>query len=193
MKPVAIWGAAAVLALALAGCQGKSSAVSGGASGAGGGAVAASAGGGAYGGGAYGGGGASGGGYARSPDPRDLPVPQMDGKPLWAANRTHTAEENAQYQFTKNGADFGAHSETEYVTRVRHFIDKPPRDVETLDRPNGDKLMYDPGGNVFVVVARNGAPRTMFKPKGGAAYWAQQKDREARSATAAQGGGSDQG
>jgi hypothetical protein len=185
MRPVAIWGAAAVVALALAGCQGKTSAVSGAGSGAGSGpAPLAAAGGGSTG---------VGGGYARSPDPRDLPVPQMDGKPLWAANRTHTAEENALYQFTKNGADFGARSETDYVAKARRFIDKPPRDVETLDRANGDKLMYDPGGNVFAVVARNGAPRTLFKPKGGAAYWAQQKDREATRAPAARDGGAYQG
>ncbi len=183
MRPVAIWGAAAVVALALAGCQGKTSAVSG----AGGGATPLAVAGGA---GTYGG---SGGGQARSPDPRDLPVPQMDGKPLWAANRTHTAEENAQFQFAKNGADFGAHSETDYVAKARHFIDKPPRDVETLDRPNGDKLMYDPAGNVFAVVTRTGAPRTLFKPKTGAAYWAQQKDRAATQGPSTRGGGSDQG
>jgi hypothetical protein len=171
------------MALALAGCGGKPSAVAG----QGGGGAMALAGGGQTGG--YGSSG--GGGPAR--DPRDLPVPKIEGKPLWAANRTHTAEENALYQFTKNGADFGARSETDYVTRVHHFIDKPPRDVETLDRPNGDKLMYDAGGNVFVVVSRDGAPRTMFKPRGGAAYWAQQKARETTRARTTQEAGADQG
>jgi pyocin large subunit-like protein len=52
------------------------------------------------------GGTSSGGGgqAAASTDPRDAPVPvATDGKPLWAANRKHTAEENADYQFNKNG------------------------------------------------------------------------------------------
>lgn len=128
-------------------------------------------------------------GPARSPDPRDAPVPQIDGKPMWAANRTHTAEENALYQFTHNGGDFAARSEAEYVSHAHRFVDHPPRGVETLDRPNGDKLMYDPQANVFAVVARTGAPRTMFKPKAGGAYWTQQKARQAQQAA---GGGDSQ-
>ncbi len=175
MRPVALWAAAAVAALALAGCDGKTSAV-----------VAAGNAGPAA-------GAPAGGGQGPARDPRDLPVPMVEGKPLWAANRTHTAEENAQYQFTKNGADFAARSESDYVTKTHHFIDKPPRGVEVVDRANGDKLMYDPAGNIFAVVARNGAPRTMFKPKGGASYWAQQRDREAKRGRTGQDGGADQG
>jgi hypothetical protein len=128
-------------------------------------------------------------GALRSPDPRDAPVPRIDGKPMWAANRTHTAEENALYQFTHNGGDFAAKSEAEYVSDVHRFVDHPPRGVETLDRPNGDKLMYDPKANVFAVVARDGAPRTMFKPRGGGAYWTEQKARQAQQAS---GGGESQ-
>ena len=51
-----------------------------------------------------------------------------------------------------------------------------------INRQNGDRLIYDPRANVFAVVSKDGAPRTMFKPRDGAAYWAQQKDREARRA-----------
>lgn len=180
MKFLAFVGAGACAALALCACQGKSSAVTsgGGSRSAFGASNLAQT--------AY-------GGEGRTSDPRDLPVPQIDGKPMWAANRQHTAEENAQYQFGKNGGDFGASSETDYVTKVHAFIEKPPRDLETLDRANGDKLMYDAKGNTFVVVARTGAPRTMFKPKGGAAYWAQQKDREVKRAKTGQDSGSDQG
>jgi len=121
---------------------------------------------------------------------RDAPVPLVGGKPMWAANRTHSAEENAQYQFTKNGGDFGAANESDYVTKVHAFVDRPPGDAETLDRRNGDKLIYDAKANTFAVVSRAGAPRTMFKPRAGAAYWSQQKDRESqRSKTDSQGGG----
>jgi pyocin large subunit-like protein len=137
--------------------------------------------------------GSGGQGYGRSPDPRDLPVPKIAGKPMWAANRRHTAEENAQYQFSRNGSDFDAKSETDYVTKAHAFVDKPPRDIETLLRPNGDKLLYDPKANVFAVVTRDGAPRTMFKPRDGASYWQEQKDRESkRSKGGGQDGGSEQ-
>ncbi|MDB5480190.1 MAG: hypothetical protein JWO83_1243 [Caulobacteraceae bacterium] len=185
MKFFVFSAATACAALALCACQGKSSAVaagdgvrngSGGLSGA-----------------SYTPGSTYGGGQARASDPRDLPVPQIDGKPMWAANRKHSAEENAEYQFGKNGADFGARSETDYVTKVHAFIEKPPRDLETLDRSNGDRLEYDVKGNTFLVLARNGAPRTMFKPKDGAAYWSQQKDREAKRAKTGQDTSSDQG
>jgi pyocin large subunit-like protein len=173
-------GATACASIALCACQGKTSAVA--ADGSARNALAASnATGGPY------------GSQARAVDPRDLPAPLIDGKPMWAANRTHTAEENAEYQFGKNGADFGARSETDYVTKVHAFIDKPPRDLQTLDRANGDRLEYDPKGNTFLVLARNGAPRTMFKPRDGAAYWAQQKDREAKRGKVGQEAAPDQG
>ena len=142
---------------------------------------------------AYAGGGYSGGGYsdtasradrgasygADREDPRKEPVKLLNGKPVWAANRRHSAEENAEYQFNKDGSDFGAKSEDEFVRKVHAFVDTPPAGVLTLTRNNGDKLMYDPGGNVFAVVSKDGAPRTMFKPRDGHAYWDQQKQREA--------------
>ncbi len=109
---------------------------------------------------------------------RDSNVPKVDGKPMWASNRTHTAEENAQYQFTRNGRDFGASSEADYVAKAHAFIDHPPTDIQTVDRRNGDRLLYDPKQNVFAVVSSEGAPRTMFKPRGGVSYWTQQRDRE---------------
>ena len=171
MKSVLYFGAGCIAALALAACNGKPSAVAtqgtsaptayGNSSS----APAAPA-------------GSSYGGSYASTDPRDAPVPKIDGKPMWAANRKHTAEENAQYQFAKNGGDFGAANETDYVKKAHSFIDRPPHDVDTIARPNGDKLMYGPAENTFAVATRDGAPRTMFKPRDGASYWQQQKDRE---------------
>ena len=181
MKLLAFFGATACAAFALCACQGKSSAVSSG----GGSRVAFTT--------SNPTDSAYGGGQSRAGDPRDLPVPQIDGKPMWAANRQHTAEENAEYQFGKNGGDFGASTETDYVTKVHAFIERPPHDLQTLDRANGDKLEYDAKGNTFVVVAKNGAPRTMFKPRDGAAYWSQQKDREAKRTKTGPDPGSSQG
>jgi pyocin large subunit-like protein len=112
-------------------------------------------------------------------DPRDLPVPLVNGKPMWAANRKHSAQENADYQFGRNGRDFGALTEADYVAKAHAFVDAPPRGVQKLERANGDALLYDVRSNTFAVVSKTGAPRTMFKPKGGADYWKQQQAREA--------------
>ena len=176
-----VWlGAAGLAALSLAGCGGKPSAVA-----PQGQDSAASA----------------SGSYSSSPrdgqsaasnDPRDAPVPKVNGKPMWAANRKHSAEENARYQFGKNGGDFNAKTETDYVTQAHNFIDSPPTGAETLGRNNGDRLIYDPKGNVFAVVSKEGAPRTMFKPREGATYWAQQKDRESQRG-GGRSSGADQG
>ncbi len=120
----------------------------------------------------------------RSADPRDAPVKLVSGKPYWAANRTRSAEENAQRSFERNGATFEAKSADDYVAKVHAFVSDPPKGAETLKRSNGDLLIYDPKGNVFAVVSREGAPRTMFKPDEGATYWDEQKSREARRASA---------
>ena len=112
-------------------------------------------------------------------DPRDAPVPlATDGKPMWAANRKHSAEENADYQFNKNGKDFGASSEAEYVAKTHAFLDAPPSGVKRIARSNGDALLYDAKSNTFAVVTKAGAPRTMFKPRDGSSYWDQQVTRE---------------
>jgi hypothetical protein len=116
---------------------------------------------------------------AASTDPRDAPAPlATDGKPIWAANRKHTAQENADYQFGKNGKDFGAASEADYVAKVHAFVDTPPTGVQKVERSNGDALLYDAKTNTFAVVTKAGAPRTMFKPRDGASYWQQQVSRE---------------
>jgi pyocin large subunit-like protein len=134
------------------------------------------------------------GGYRNDPaDPRNQPIPLVAGKPMWAANRQHTAEENAQYHFERDGADFGARSVDDYVAKAHVFLEKPPKDILTLTRSNGDKLLYDPSGNVFAVETRDGAPRTMFKPRDGQAYWDQQKEREASRSDRYRADGSDNG
>jgi len=117
-------------------------------------------------------------GQTASADPRDAPVPTAtDGKPMWAPNRNHTAQENADYQFGKNGKDFGAVSEADYVAKAHAFVDAPPTGVQKLARSNGDALLYDARSNTFAVVTKAGAPRTMFKPRDGVSYWRQQVAR----------------
>jgi len=91
------------------------------------------------------------------------------------ANKRETADAKVQRLFERNGAAFGARSAEDYLAKVRAFVANPPRDADRATRPNGDVLYYQASTNTFVVVARDGTPRTMFKPDDGAAYWEKQK------------------
>ena len=124
------------------------------------------------------------GGYAREDR---APVPSFHGEPMWSENRSHTAQENAEYHFERAGNDLGAKTLDDFLTKVHRFCDQPPAGTQSLTRANGDRLLFDPKSNIFAVVTRDGAPRTVFKPSDGLAYWNEQKAREAQADT---GGGS---
>jgi pyocin large subunit-like protein len=100
----------------------------------------------------------------------------------WASSRRGSAEDNARRQFERNGADFSAASLDAYVARARAFAAEPPRGVLKARRSNGDQMLYDPRSNTFLVTDREGAPRTMFKPREGRAYWDEQQQRLADGA-----------
>jgi len=117
-------------------------------------------------------------------DHRKDEVKLVEGKPLWSASRKFSAEENAQRAFERNGEAFGASSIDQFIKKAHAFVDHPPKGTQTLTRANGDTLFYDPKSNVFAVVSKQGAPRTMFKPDDGQAYWDKQKDRESHRQTA---------
>jgi pyocin large subunit-like protein len=119
-------------------------------------------------------------------------TPTVDGKPLWSATRKLSAEENAERVFERNGEDFDAADLDAFVKKAHAFVDHPPKGAETLKRANGDVLIYDAKSNTFAVATKDGAPRTMFKPRDGAAYWDEQKSREeGRAQQRAQSGPSD--
>ncbi len=122
--------------------------------------------------------GGDGRGEARADDPRDLPTPMRDGRPLWTATSRLTAEANAERAFEQHGAELGVRDVDAYVARAHAFLKDPPADVLTLTRTNGDKLYYAPGDNLFAVAREDGAPRTLFKPDEGMAYWREQQSRE---------------
>jgi pyocin large subunit-like protein len=107
-----------------------------------------------------------------------------DGKPMWAPSRRNSAEEGAQKAFERNGEAFGADSLDQFVRKAHAFVGHPPKGTETLTRQNGDTLYYNPKANIFAVANKDGAPRAMFKPDDGAAYWQKQKDREGKRQTA---------
>ena len=102
-------------------------------------------------------------------------APLVGGKPMWAENRTHTARENAQYQFDQHGTELKAASVDDFVAKAHRFVGDPPAGTLTLTRANGDTLMFDPKSGLFGVARSDGAPRTVFKPEDGMAYWQAQK------------------
>ena len=106
---------------------------------------------------------------------RAEPAPLFEGKPMWSDNRRHSAVENAQYQFEHHGEELGAKSLDAFLTKTHAFVDNPPSTTLKLVRANGDQLMFDPKSGLFAVARKDGAPRTVFKPQDGMAYWRAQE------------------
>lgn len=95
--------------------------------------------------------------------------------PALTANRRETVDAKVARLFERNGADFDAATAEAYLAKVQAFTARPPAGTERVERPNGDRLLYQASTNTFAVVSRDGVPKTMFKPRDGSAYWAEQK------------------
>lgn len=98
-------------------------------------------------------------------------------KPVLTANRRETVDAKVTRLFERNGADFGSRTPQDYLSKIKAFTARPPAGTDRVERPNGDVLLYQASTNTFAVVSRDGVPKTMFKPRDGATYWAEQKDR----------------
>ena len=98
-----------------------------------------------------------------------------EAKPVLTANRRETVDAKVARLFERNGADFGAASAEDYLAKVQAVSTRPPAGTERAERPNGDGLLYHAATNTFAVVSREGVAKTMFKPRDGVAYWAEQK------------------
>jgi hypothetical protein len=100
---------------------------------------------------------------------------QNSGGPLWSPGPEHDATENAAHHWQKHGAEFSElHSEQDYTNAAHDFVNHPPPGAEIKHDSRGDTLIYDPESNTFAVQAPGGAPRTMFRPHNGRAYWDRQ-------------------
>ena len=100
-----------------------------------------------------------------------------DTKPVLTANRRETVDAKTARLFQTNGADFDSATPEAYLAKVEQFTRNPPAGTDRVERPNGDVLLYQASTNTFAVVSRDGVPKTMFKPRDGASYWAEQKER----------------
>ena len=103
------------------------------------------------------------------------PSPPRSARPALTPNRSETVDAKTARLFARNGAAFGATTARDYLDKVETFTATPPRDVDRVERANGDVLLYQASTNTFAVVSRDGVPKTMFKPDDGATYWAEQK------------------
>ncbi|OCZ70561.1 hypothetical protein A7P25_05545 [Achromobacter xylosoxidans] len=83
----------------------------------------------------------------------------------WSTTKNLTAPENALAHWNKHSSEFPEYSNaSQYVGGAQSFVSKPPANVLTKTRTNGDTLFYDQATNTFAVKAADGAPRTMFRP-----------------------------
>jgi pyocin large subunit-like protein len=95
--------------------------------------------------------------------------------PLWSPGPEHDARENAAHHWQKHGGEFSElHSERDYTNAAHDFVNHPPPGAQTKQDSRGNTLIYDPESNTFAVKAPDGAPRTMFRPHNGRAYWDRQ-------------------
>lgn len=95
--------------------------------------------------------------------------------PLWSSTSQMSAQENAEHHWRKHGGEFPAlKTAAEYEAAAHAFVSHPPQGTLTKKDRDGDMLFYDPATNTFAVRRRDGAPRTMFKPDNGMAYWNRQ-------------------
>ncbi len=107
------------------------------------------------------------------PKARKVSAPR--GAPLWSQTATLTPRENAEAHWEKHRREFPEYqSAQEYIEGAHLFLRGPPESTLRKTRSNGDRLFYDPQTNTFAVQARNGAPRTFFRPSSGIRYWNRQ-------------------
>ncbi|HEX3809155.1 MAG TPA: hypothetical protein VHW02_05585 [Rhizomicrobium sp.] len=105
--------------------------------------------------------------------PADTPASQSQGA-VWSSGGVG-AEQNAEHHWQKHGNEFPEfHNATEYESGALAFVRNPPPGTLTKHRSNGDTLFYNPQSNTFAVSARNGVPRTFFRPDNGMNYWNRQ-------------------
>ena len=109
--------------------------------------------------------------------------------PLWSKTRKFSPAENSHNAFDKHGQEVGAKSYEDYMAMVHAFVHAPPKGTDTMTRANGDVLMFNAKADVFAVVTKTGAPRTLFRPYDGAAYWQKQQAIETAHANGGGAGG----
>jgi filamentous hemagglutinin len=91
---------------------------------------------------------------------------------IWSSTNKLSAVRNAFAHWLKHGREFpNLQNAKQYVEEAIEFVTHPPAGTLSKLRANGDTVLYNPATNTFAVKTAAGAPRTMFKPSGGMAYF----------------------
>ena len=86
-------------------------------------------------------------------------------KQIWSATKKKNSVENAFNHWKNHRKEFPEIlNSKQYVERTWDFIKKPPIGTLQKVRTNGDKMLYNPNSNIFVIANQKSIPRTMFKP-----------------------------
>ena len=94
---------------------------------------------------------------------------------LWTSTRRLNSAENALDHFNRHKNKFDdVNNLNDYLDLVYVYTKNTSSKILIKLRQNGDILKYDPEKNIFIVMDRNGTPRTMFKPSDGIEYWNRQ-------------------
>jgi hypothetical protein len=97
------------------------------------------------------------------------------GGPIWSPTGSKSSVENALSHWNKHKGEFPElQNAKQYVEQAKEFLTNPPQGSLTKINSRGDTLRYDPNTNTFGVLSKDGAPRTMFRPKDGMDYWNRQ-------------------
>lgn len=84
---------------------------------------------------------------------------------LWSKGQYKKSVQNAFSHFKKHRTEFPElKNGIEYVEAAHDFITSPPLGTLSKTRANGERILYSPTSDVFVVQSVDGAPKTMFKP-----------------------------
>ncbi|MFN9895880.1 MAG: RHS repeat-associated core domain-containing protein [Acidobacteriota bacterium] len=95
---------------------------------------------------------------------------------IWSETKGLSRVQNAFNHWNGHRSDVpNLHNAKQYVEAARDFVANPPAGIPSKTRTNGDVLLYDAASNTFAVKNAQGAPKTMFKPTDGAAYFHRQK------------------
>ncbi|HWA91008.1 MAG TPA: hypothetical protein VG889_13295 [Rhizomicrobium sp.] len=102
------------------------------------------------------------------------PAPTQVSEIVWS-HGADGASANAEEHWRKHGDDFPElRSAAEYERAALQFVHHPPPGTLVKHRDNGDTLFFEPDTGNFAVEDAAGEPRTFFRPRHGAEYWARQ-------------------
>ncbi|WP_174406742.1 hypothetical protein [Desulfovibrio subterraneus] len=84
---------------------------------------------------------------------------------LWSATSRKTAIENALGHWEKHKGEFPELSDAKsYIEKVHLFVSNAPAGALVKKDVKGNTSMYHESSNPFVVISKDGSPRTMFRP-----------------------------